>query len=138
MGWFRRVAPATEAPATAPPTSVTPPRRRRPAPERLTSLSFDRFVREHPRVVIDIWASWCVPCRAFSPIFAQAAGDWGEVIGFGKVQAEHEPTLVARFGVRSIPSLLFFRDGKLVRTETGLVPQERLVRLLHRTFRDLP
>jgi len=120
-----------------PPRSVGKDHRRGPSPERLTTLNFERFVKQHPRVVVDVWAPWCGPCRAFAPIFASAAEAWGESIGFGKVHADHEPTLVARFGVRSIPSLLFFRGGELVRTEAGAVSRERLEKQLHKVFRDL-
>ena len=115
-----------------------PAQRRRRPPERLTKIGFERFVREHPRAIIDVWASWCAPCRAFAPVFEEASNAWGHRIGFGKIQAEHEPSLVARFGVRSIPTLLFFRDGRLVRTERGAISPDRLYRLLSRTFGSLP
>ncbi len=136
--WDRlRGAPA-ESPAAAPPKSgVEPARRARPTPERLTSLNLPRYLREHPRAVVDVWAPWCVPCRAFGPIFARAADEWGDQVGFGKIHADHEPSLVARFGIRSIPSLLFFREGELVRTEVGVVPAERFGKLLRKVFRDL-
>ena len=140
MGWFTRSEPAAEPPLPRelPPEPTDSSRRRRPPPEKLTKLSLERFLRDHPRVSVDVWASWCVPCRTFAPIFAEASGQWGDMVGFGKNQADHEPTLVTRFGIRSIPSLLFFREGKLVRTETGLIPPDRLDHLLHKVFRDLP
>lgn len=140
MGWFREVL--RREPSSPPePERESPspsPRRKAAAPERLAAVNFERYLREHPRVVVDVWAPWCGPCRAFSPIFAAAATEWGEWVGFGKVHADHEPSLVTRFGVRSIPSLLFFRDGELVRTETGVIPSDRLTKLLHKVFRDLP
>jgi thioredoxin len=114
------------------------PRRRTVSPERLTTLNLEKFLRQHPRVVVDVWAPWCGPCRAFAPVFAAAANEWGDRVGFGKLHADHEPSLVARFGVRSIPSLLFFREGELVRTEVGVLSQERLTRQLRKVFRDLP
>jgi thioredoxin len=104
----------------------------------LTTLNLERFLRDHPRAVVDVWAPWCGPCRAFGPVFAAASRRWGEGVGFGKIHADHEPSLVARFGVRSIPSLLFFRNGQLVRTEVGVLPLDRFERRLHSTFRDLP
>ena len=138
MGWFTGTKSQDPPASPAPPCSGTSEHRKRPVPERLSSLSFDRFVREHPQVVVDVWATWCVPCRAFAPVFAEAAGRWGEAVCFAKLQADHEPTLVSRLGIRSIPSLLFFREGRLVRTETGSIPFDELDRLLHRTFRALP
>ena len=140
MGWFRAALRREPSSAPEPDRGTESPssRRRAAAPERLAAVNFERYLREHPRVVVDVWAPWCVPCRAFSPIFASAAAEWGEWVGFGKVHADHEPSLVTRFGVRSIPSLLFFRDGELVRTETGVIAPDRLTKLLHKVFRDLP
>ena len=141
MGWFSSLRKREEETPPAPKEPDAAParaRRSRGAPDRLTSLNFDRYVREHPRVVVDVWAPWCVPCRAFAPTFEAAASEWGEWVGFGKVHADHEPSLVARYSIRSIPSLLFFRDGELVRAETGVVSADRLEKHLHKVFRDLP
>lgn len=140
MGWFREIVRREPSPPPEPDRKVDgpAPRRRANGPERLAAINFERYLREHPRVVVDVWAPWCVPCRAFAPTFADAAAEWGEWVGFGKVHADHEPSLVTRFGIRSIPSLLFFRDGELVRTETGVISPDRLSKLLHKVFRDLP
>lgn len=139
MSWFSNILRRNEPSAPAP---IEPPREDRArkkvaAPERLASVNFERYLKDHPRVVVDVWAPWCGPCRAFAPTFARAASDYGDRVGFGKLNADHEPSLVARFGIRSIPSLLFFREGELVRTEVGVVPAERLEKLLHKIFRDL-
>jgi thioredoxin len=137
MNWFtqtfRKHGPSDEP--AAPPSGG---HRKSPGPERLTTLNLARFLKEHPRAVVDVWAQWCGPCRAFAPVFDSAAEAWGESVGFGRLHLDHEPSLVARFGVRSVPSLLFFRNGKLVRTEVGGVPLDRLEKRLRRVFPDLP
>lgn len=138
-GWLKGIFQRGEDPPETPPAPDSPPARRKStAPERLAAVNFDRFVSAHPRVVVDVWAPWCAPCRAFAPTFAAASTEWGDRVAFGKVHADHEPSLVRRFGVRSIPSLLFFREGELVRTEVGIVSADRLSKLLRKVFRDLP
>ncbi len=140
LDWFRRAAggrtPSPEVETSAPSPDRT--RKRVGSPQHLTGLNLSEFLAENPRAVVDVWAPWCGPCRAFAPVFTAAAKEWGDRVGFGKIHADHEPSLVARFGVRSIPSLLFFRDRELVRVEVGATPPDRLARLLRRTFRDLP
>ncbi len=142
MGWWSRLRRGESTSETVPPpgepADLPPTRSGRTAPQRLTTLNFDRFVRDHRRAVIDVWAPWCGPCRAFAPVFASAAEQWGTEVGFGKLHADHEPTLMRRFRVRSIPSLLFFRDGRMVRLEVGAVSSDRFDRQLHLVFRDLP
>lgn len=137
MGWFARVLGREPSAPTAEPQPSRERGRRAPPIERLTTLNLERFLRERRRAVVDVWAPWCGPCRAFAPVFAEAASRHGEVVGFGKIHADHEPSLVARFGVRSIPSLLFFREGRLVRTEVGVSTPEKLERQLQRIFGDL-
>ncbi len=140
MSWWKRVVRSSGG---SPPTEgTTGPTERRPdsscAPERVTGLTLSRFLAHHPRAVIDVWAPWCGPCRAFAPVFAETASEWGEHVGFGKLNADHDPTLVVRFGVRSIPSLLYFRDGRLVGSDTGVPSRERLEKRLRRTFGGRP
>jgi len=79
-------------------------------------------------VIVDFWAVWCGPCRLIAPIMEQLADEYaGKGVTVGKLDVDHNPSSAARFGVRSIPSILFFKDGKHVDTVVGAVPKPALV-----------
>lgn len=77
--------------------------------------------------VVDFWAEWCVPCRQLSRLLEQIAGEIPGGIRIGKVNADENPALVERFAVRSIPALLFFKDGRLIDMRTG-VDRKQVIR----------
>ncbi len=96
----------------------------------LTADTFDEEVRDG-LTVVDFWAPWCAPCRAMVPQFERAVRLRPQV-RFAKVNVDEQPSLAARFGVRSIPTLAVIRDGTLLGTAAGLVGADDLVAALDR------
>jgi thioredoxin len=92
----------------------------------LTEAGFDEAVVAHPRLVVDFWASWCGPCRAIAPLLEAVAREQAGRVVVGKVNVDEQPALAARFSIRSIPTLLFFKNGVPVDTVIGAVPRPEI------------
>jgi thioredoxin 1 len=97
----------------------------------LTEATFDTEIAERPGVLmVDFWAEWCAPCRAIAPVLDELARDSGGGVGLAKVNVDESPGLAARYGVRSIPTILFVRGGKVVDQVIGAVPKAQLKKKL--------
>jgi thioredoxin len=95
----------------------------------LTEATFEQTVTDNDIVLVDWWASWCGPCRAFAPVFAAAATKHDDIV-FAKVDTEAEQNLAALAGIMSIPTLMIFREGVLVFSQPGALPAAALEDLI--------
>ena len=91
----------------------------------LTKENFEKIITSNPTVVVDYWAPWCGPCRGFAPVFERVAEANPDVV-FAKVNTDDEQEIAAHFQIRSIPTLMVFRDQIIVFSQPGALPQNAL------------
>jgi len=95
----------------------------------LTRQNFESTVQDNAFVVIDFWAPWCGPCRTFAPTYEKVSQDHDDII-FGMVNTQDEQELAGEFGIRSIPTLMIFRDQIIIYSQPGALPENALRDLL--------
>lgn len=98
-----------------------------PSPLTLSDQTLPPTIATDGLVVVDFWAAWCGPCRALGPVIDRLAVQYDGRVAFGKVNVDDHPESAQAHGVKSIPALLFFRDGVLVDRTVGVVPEVLLV-----------
>ena len=97
----------------------------------LTKGNFeDEVLKSEIPVLVDLWASWCGPCKMLAPTVAQIAEEYSGKIKVGKVNVDEEESLSREYGIVSIPTVILFKNGKPEKTSIGLVPKETLVSML--------
>ena len=97
-------------------------------PVELSTGNFQRFIQKNQLpVVVDYWASWCGPCKMMAPVFVSVAGQLEPYVRFAKVNTETEQALAAAANIRSIPTLVIYRDGQETARIAGAMDQQNLI-----------
>jgi thioredoxin 1 len=99
-------------------------------PVEITDANFEEIINSEQPVLVDFWAEWCGPCKMIGPIVEEMAGEYDGKAVIGKVNVDLNPGVSAKFGIRSIPTLLVFKGGEIVDKQVGAVPKNILAKKL--------
>ena len=96
----------------------------------ITDANFEQLIQSDKPVLVDFWAEWCGPCRLVAPVVEELAGDYEGRAIVGKLDLDANSQVASKYGVRSIPTLLLFKNGQVVDKQVGAVPKHVLARKL--------
>lgn len=100
-----------------------------------TDATFEADVlRSDVPVLLDFWAPWCGPCRMIAPVLDELAAEFGEQVKVVKINIDENQETPAQYGVRSIPTLLLFKEGKIVATQVGALPKNQLAAFVNKNI----
>jgi len=95
--------------------------------QEVSDNNFDNeILQSNTPVVVDFWAPWCGPCKAIGPVVEELAGAYGDQIKFAKCNVDDNPVTPGKYGIKAIPTLIFFKEGKVVDQITGMVAKAKL------------
>ncbi|HML70929.1 MAG: thioredoxin [Parabacteroides sp.] len=94
---------------------------------QVTDANFDELVNSGKPMVLDFWAEWCGPCRMVGPIVDELATEYEGKVIIGKIDVDNNDDVVSQFGIRNIPTILFFKDGVVVDKQVGAAPKATFV-----------
>lgn len=108
---------------------MNPTEKKTSAAIEFTDSNFKESIKEGV-VLVDFWAAWCGPCKMIAPIIEELAGDYKGKAVIGKLDVDQNPQASMEFGVRSIPTVLVFKDGELVKTQVGAAGKQQYVNII--------
>lgn len=97
----------------------------------ITDANFDELVlKANKPVIVDFWAEWCGPCRMVGPIVAEIGNEYADKVVVGKLDVDSNPSVAGKYGIRNIPTILFFKNGEIKDKQVGACPKSTLVNKL--------
>lgn len=98
----------------------------------ITDATIEDLMKSGKPMVIDFWAEWCGPCRMVGPIIDELATEYADKVVIGKVDVDNNDEITSKYGIRNIPTILFFKDGKLVDKQVGAAQKSLLVEKINK------
>lgn len=102
--------------------------------KQLKTMEFDEIIDAAPLAMVDFWAVWCGPCKMLSPAVEEIAEQYGDKVLVGKVNVDEEPELARRFGVMSIPTVVFLKNGREFDRKVGVMPKQAFTDVLDKNL----
>lgn len=95
-----------------------------------STQEFDDMIKQNKYVLVDFWAAWCAPCRMVAPVIEKIAEQYSGKINVAKVDVDAQQELAIRYGIQSIPTVIFFKDGRIASKEIGVKPMSSFARMI--------